>query len=177
MQILDFFIVPNRKSQHEDGYTLIEVLMTIAIFTVLVSIAVPSFLHWMPGIRLKDASTALLSDMYRAKAEAIKRNQNVVVQFSTVNCSPSVPGGQGNYLIFIDENDNNTFDASETSLLQRFMPDEVALCSEDETFGGNTGFTSRGFPIALNTGDIVLKNTDDRSHKVSLNAAGNISLN
>lgn len=156
---------------------MIEMIIAIGIFAVLASVAIPSFLHWLPGIRLKDASTELLSDMYRAKAEAIKRNQNVVVLFSTVSCSPSAPDGQGGYQIFIDDNGNNALDGSESILLQRVMPRNVALCSENETFGGNTGFTSRGFPIALNSGDIFLQNTDDRSYRVTLNVAGNISLN
>jgi len=155
---------------------MIEMIIAIGIFAVLASVAIPSFLHWLPGIRLKDASTELLSDMYRAKAEAIKRNQNVVVLFSTVSCSPSAPDGQGGYQIFIDDNGNNALDGSESILLQRVMPRNVALCSEG-TISGDTGFTSRGFPIALNSGDIVLQNTDDRSYRVTLNVAGNISLN
>lgn len=177
MKILANFNSAQLKAPSQGGYTLIEVLTVIAIFAVLLTIAIPSFLHWLPGIRLKDASTELLGDMYRAKAEAIKRNQNVVIDFTTVSCSPSVPDGQGSYVIFIDDDGDNTLDSGETTLLTRSMPKDVALCSENETFGGNTGFTSRGFPIALNSGDIFLKNTDTREYRVTLNVAGNISLN
>lgn len=168
---------PLQGSRQEGGFTLLELIVTISILTVLTSIAIPNFLSWFPRLRLKEASTELLSDMYQAKAQAVKRNKNVVIDFDTVSCSPLVPNGKGSYKIFIDDDKDNTLDASETTLKERFMPKDVALCSENETFGGNTGFTSRGFPIALNTGDIYLKNTDDRAYKISLNAAGTISLN
>lgn len=174
MKIFNYFSGSCRKVKSEEGYSLMELLTVIAIFAVLLAIAIPSFLHWLPGIRLKDASTELFTDMYRAKAEAIKRNQNVVIQFTTASCSPTVPDGQGNYLIFIDTDGDNTLDSTETTLLQRTMPKDVALCS---AFSGQTGFTSRGFLIVPTAGNIVLTNTDDRSYTVSLTVAGNISLN
>lgn len=165
------------------GFTLIEILVVIALFAVITTILVPNTRSWLPGIRLKSASQELFSDMYRAKTEAIKRNRNVVINFVTVNCQPTVPSGSGSYRIFVDDGagggiaGNNIQDGTEITIVQKTMPDSVALCSENETFGGQTGFTSRGLPIALNNGAIQLMNTFTTAYTMTLNVAGGVTLN
>jgi len=67
------------------GFTLTELMVTVAIIGVLASIAVPSFQDMIERNRLKEAVESLKSDLMFARTEAIKRSQNISVNRITGN--------------------------------------------------------------------------------------------
>lgn len=64
----------NRSS---DGFTLIELMVVIAVVAVLLTVAGPSYQKLIERNRLKEASQAFKSDLQFARMEAIKRSRNV----------------------------------------------------------------------------------------------------
>jgi type IV fimbrial biogenesis protein FimT len=73
------------KKQKIDGFTLIEVLLGIAIIGVLAALAVPSFQDMLERNRLKEVVESLKSDLQFARTEAIKHSENVIVSRKTGN--------------------------------------------------------------------------------------------
>lgn len=71
------------RAVNQHGVTLTETLVVVAILAILASIAVPSYQDNLERKRLKQVVEALKSDMQFARAEAIKRSQNVHVSRST----------------------------------------------------------------------------------------------
>jgi len=61
------------------GFTLTELMITIAILGIVASMAVPSFLSMLEQNRLKEAVESLKSDLMFARTEAIKRSTNLDV--------------------------------------------------------------------------------------------------
>lgn len=59
------------------GFTLVELMVTVAIVALLASLAIPSFAPAIQKQRLKNAAQELQGQLYLAKAEAIKTGQRV----------------------------------------------------------------------------------------------------
>ena len=68
---------------HQIGLTLIEMLIVVGIISIMSGIGV-TFLNFK-GLQLKSAAYELKTALMAARAEAIKRNADVQVQFDAVN--------------------------------------------------------------------------------------------
>lgn len=66
-------------SARNAGFTLIELMVTVAMLAILAALATPSFRQFVEAQRLRDASFGLVSDLTLARSEAIKRGGNVAI--------------------------------------------------------------------------------------------------
>lgn len=64
------------------GFTLVEVLIVIAVIGILSAISVPMFQKWLPNMRLKDAAQDLYGYMQKARLGAVKTNSTWAIKFN-----------------------------------------------------------------------------------------------
>jgi len=93
------------QAKNESGFTLAELMVTIAVLAVMAMIAIPAFMSWMPGMRLNGAARQIMGDLMAARMKAVKQNNRFRVFFN----SP----GTNEYQILDDDNNNNSADSGE----------------------------------------------------------------
>lgn len=100
-------------SRPDNGFSLIEMMVGIAILAILLGLAVPSFSEFITNTRLSSQANDFMSDLALARGEAARRNQRVSVCASTdgASCSLGAANWNTGWIIFSDPNDNGNVDA------------------------------------------------------------------
>lgn len=62
------------------GFTVIELMIALAILSILVGIATPTFKGMLASQRVKTVAADLHTSLLQARAEAIKRNQRILLR-------------------------------------------------------------------------------------------------
>jgi len=104
------------------GFTLLELLITMAIAAILLTLAVPSFQYVTNANRIAGEVNGLLGDLQFARAEAIKegRTVNVCVSTNGTTCANSTNWQSGWIVVSAPTNTvlrvQNTFSSTDTFL-------------------------------------------------------------
>ncbi len=69
------------------GFTVIELLVVLAVMGLTIGVAVPSFLSWLPGLRLSSAARQVATDLQLARMRAISQNSATTVTFNVSGAS------------------------------------------------------------------------------------------
>jgi len=72
-----------RRASRPSGFTLVELMVSLAVLAILLALAVPSFQNATLGARLSGYANDLLASTQLARSEAIKRNAPVTLCRST----------------------------------------------------------------------------------------------
>jgi type IV fimbrial biogenesis protein FimT len=74
------------------GVTLVELLIAISVTAILLSIATPSMRAFIENVRIRATSESLQNGLALARAEAVRRNQNIEFVRLTTGWVVRVPG-------------------------------------------------------------------------------------
>ncbi len=69
----------------EKGFTLLELMVTLAIAAILATMAIPNFTEIITSNRLTTYNNELVAALNLARSEAVKRNQQVIVRKTGAN--------------------------------------------------------------------------------------------
>lgn len=72
-------------SNQQKGFSLIELMITISIFAILASFAIPSYQQMIENNKIKNAADAIKDGLQLARAEAVSRNAQVQFDFRGTN--------------------------------------------------------------------------------------------
>ncbi len=123
-------------SSHGSGFTLVELVVTLAVVSILVSMAAPSFSTFVKNARMVSQTNDIVAALNTARSEAVTRGIPVSICPSDdgLDCT-GVAWDQG-WIVFTDEDTPGTVDGT----------DEVIKIHDA---------LQDGFTLALNNGNFV----------------------
>ena len=110
---------PNlRRASALSGFTLVEMMIALAIFAILAAIALPAFDSFIQGSRLRTYANDFAAAARLARSEALKRNGPVQLCKSANGTSCNVSGSWEQGWIVLAAGPNNTFGNSDDVLVR-----------------------------------------------------------
>lgn len=159
------------------GFSLIELMFTIALLAVLVSLAVPSFIETIENNRVTAQNNDFVTSLNLARSEALRRVSPVSVCASAngSTCSgPGVTNWSTGWIVFADVNGNGVLNAGDT-LLQVFpaTPNGLTLNATTRNFVryGSNGVASGAETFVL-TKPLC---TGNKTRRITIGVTGRVS--
>ncbi|WP_250656788.1 GspH/FimT family pseudopilin [Alkalimarinus coralli] len=146
------------------GFTLVELMVTLAVAAILLSIAVPSFSSFIQNNRITSATNHLVAHLQYARSEAVSKGLAVNLARNTTSTAKDLSKGWTIYTDAGSTNGNTAYNASEDTLLKSFEGYGSSNITINTNSDGNNwiAFSSRGL-LAEGAGkSIVIAVCDDR---------------
>lgn len=68
---------------NRNGFTLIELMVVVAIIAIVTAVAIPAYMTWKPRNQIRSAVSQVQSDLNRAKMRAVETRRQCRVVFTT----------------------------------------------------------------------------------------------
>jgi type IV fimbrial biogenesis protein FimT len=111
----------NRSAFHfNKGFTLIEVMITLSVLGILLSIATPSMRSFIEASRMSTVTNEVAGDLFYIRSESLKRRINVYLcpkkspSLEVCETSASDANYANGWLMYADCNNNGTYDTTMT---------------------------------------------------------------
>lgn len=75
--MLNAFPVANPPVARPRGFSLVEMLIVIAIIAIATTLGLPSYRAWVHNTQIRNAAESIQNGMQKARGEAVKRNANI----------------------------------------------------------------------------------------------------
>ncbi|MBT8143443.1 MAG: GspH/FimT family pseudopilin [Gammaproteobacteria bacterium] len=138
------------------GFTLVELLYTLAVAALIMGVGVPTFTQTMRNSSMTATTNSIVTAMHSARSEAIKRRGRVTVcPAELVGAEPACQADGTSLLVFANVADDASFDSANGDLIIQFQDwirGDVTTTGAD--LPGYVTYTAAGFTRAIGGGQI-----------------------
>lgn len=161
------------------GFTLVELLVTLAVVAIVLTMGVPSLSNFVADNRLITRTNEFVADIGLARSAAIKfqRNASICVSTSYAAATPACTGGTNwgaGWIVWVDKDRDGNVDTDEVLRTSEPVPASNTFAS---TARSVFTFNSRGFINAGDTLTLCDNRTAETGRSVTVNAAGHTTVN
>jgi type IV fimbrial biogenesis protein FimT len=149
----------HRQTVAQTGFTLMELLMTIAIAAIVATIGIPSFQYVTNSNRVSSEVNGLLGDLQFARGEAIKEGQPVTVCMSKGGTTCDTTGNAWNSGWIVYSNPTGTGSNTTTPAAGSILRIQNTFTSTD-TFTAAPAYSAitynrEGYAIGITNGTLI----------------------
>ncbi len=166
--------------KQQSGFTLMELMVSIAIIAIVTGVALPSFLSWRATQQLGSSAREILSAIQNTRMQAIREQVQTVITFdaATGSYEAFVDDGEGS----LDEDLDGRLDNAETDvregneaiIVSGIIPKSIRI-SNITLENSKAKFNLRGMMDNLN-GSVTLTNSSGDSCRIILLITGNARI-
>jgi type IV fimbrial biogenesis protein FimT len=136
------------------GFTLIELMVTLAVAAIVLTTAVPGFRQVIQNNKVATDINAFVSALHLARSESVKRGKQVTVCKSNDSASCAAANGwEQGWIVFVDTNNSESVDTGEELLRVYSGLDAGTTLRGNSTVDDAVAFQPSGFADA---GSIIL---------------------
>lgn len=130
--------------RQQAGFTLIELIVTLAIAAIVLTQGIPSFITTIQNNKISTTTNDLVGDINLARSEAISRGVTVTLCRSDnpqagTSCGNSGAWNDG-WLVYADDDNSGSFNAANDTLIRIGQP-----VSSSITLNASAGVTSLSY--------------------------------
>lgn len=100
-------------NKRQSGFTLIELVTTLAVATVLISMAIPGVNTFLMNSRQSSSINNFVSAMHLARSAAVTKNTRITICVSSDGADCDSSDWDQGWIVFTDTNSNQSVDAGE----------------------------------------------------------------
>ncbi len=110
------------NAQRHDGFTLIELMITIALSAILLALGAPGLARWNQNNQVRALAESLQNGLMVARSEAVHRNANVRFQLVTTTDATCALSDTGrNWVVSLDDPAGNCDDPASDTVFPRIL--------------------------------------------------------
>lgn len=150
-------MIPARSAQH--GFTLIELMIVVALLAIISAFALPAFQTFIASNRLTSEANELLAGLNLARSEAVRTQRRVVLcRASATGCVTTADGERWQrWVVFVDNDADGVFDANELLREQVITGTTLNLVSNDALRAAGNQIAFRPDGLARAPGSLALQ--------------------
>ena len=170
------------NSSREKGFTLIELMVTVALVAILMLVAVPSFVTFQRNAELTTRMNSLMASINTARGEAMKRGRDaVILPLNGVSWDSGM-------IAFVDMNSNLTYESATDILIYKDedpKPIYLTITGDNAPFASTpyirfdaqgypkpTGSDLRNFTISIARNDVTGSEVVNQTRRLKVSISG-----